>query len=324
MFGKSDKLTVTVSARRDEAEGVISLELSDKQGKNLPEFTAGSHIDLHLGKELIRQYSLTNNPTETHRYLIGVLREPNSRGGSIAVHEDLKLGSELEISAPRNNFLLDETATETILMAGGIGVTPMLAMAQRLRSLNKNFKLHYCVRSQSRAAFLPLIDSASLTKFVDLHLDDGAPSQKFDALAELKPAVGKHLYVCGPPGFMSYILDSAKKNNWPEERLHVEYFGAKPVDATAAPAGSFRVRAKKSNKEFEVPANKSIAKCLIENGIAIPTSCENGICGTCLTPVLEGLPDHQDSFQTKGEKEKNNMMTVCCSRSKSPLLVLDI
>ncbi|MDI9409207.1 MAG: PDR/VanB family oxidoreductase [Candidatus Pacebacteria bacterium] len=325
MFKSTGQIKVVVAARRDEADGIISLELRHPDGKNLPAFVAGSHIDLHLGKDLIRQYSLTNDPAETNRYLIGVLREPQSRGGSIAVHDKLKVGVALEISQPRNSFPLDESAKHTVLMAGGIGVTPMLAMALRLKSLGKSFELHYCVRSKSRAAFVPLIEEAGLKDHVHFHFDDGEPSQKLDPSKSLKPASGTHLYVCGPGGFMEFILKSARTNKWSEDQLHVEYFGAKPVDASAAAAaGSFRVKAKKSNKEFEVPPNKSIAKCLMENGIAIPTSCENGICGTCLTGVLEGIPDHQDSFQTKAEKEKNNMMTVCCSRSKSPLLVLDI
>ncbi|MCX8502137.1 MAG: PDR/VanB family oxidoreductase [Alphaproteobacteria bacterium] len=324
MFKNSDLISVVVAARNDEADGIISLELTQKGGKKLPEFTAGSHIDLHLGKDLIRQYSLANHPDETHRYLIGVLREPNSRGGSVAVHDRLQPGTELKISAPRNNFPLAESARHSMLLAGGIGVTPMLAMAQRLKSLGKPFELHYCIRSRARAAFLLLIEASGLKEFVHFHYDDGYAQNRFDAQASLKPAADTHLYVCGPGGFMDYILGAARANGWSESLLHVEYFGAKPTPANAAPTGSFRVRAKKSNKEFEVPANKSIAKCLIENGIAIPTSCENGICGTCLTPVLEGIPDHQDSFQTKAEKEKNTMMTVCCSRSKSPLLVLDI
>ena len=328
LFGKKPaELKLRIKSHKPVATSIVGIELVSANGKELPSFTAGSHLDLHLGKdgsgqELIRQYSLANDPSETDRYQLGVLLEPKSRGGSEWVHNQLKEGMEITTSLPRNQFPLNEKAKHSILVAGGIGVTPILSMAHRLHSLGQSFDFYYVMRSIDRAAFYETMQKSGFAKNVKLHCDEGDPSKLFQAEKLLVNNPGSHLYVCGPGGFMGFILGSARKNGWSEDSLHVEYFGAKPVEAGTQ--GTFKVRAKKSNKEIEVAANQSIAKALQLNGIAVPTSCENGICGTCLTPVLEGTPDHKDSFQTNAEKAKNNMMTVCCSRSKSPMLVLDI
>ncbi|MCX8506170.1 MAG: PDR/VanB family oxidoreductase [Alphaproteobacteria bacterium] len=326
-----EKIKAKVMAYDKIATDIVRIELADPNGHALPEFTAGSHIDLHLPTtpELIRQYSLANDPIENHRYVIGVLREANSRGGSVAVHDRLAVGTIVTISAPRNAFALNETASHSILCAGGIGITPLLAMAQRLLRLKQSFELHYCVRSADRAAFMEILRRPEFADKIFLHCDDGDAAQKFDPKSVFGKAAGSattHLYCCGPNGFMSYVLDAARAQKWPEERLHVEYFGAKPMEVSteAASVGSFKVIAKKSGKEFTLQPGQSIAKTLIKGGIPIPVSCESGICGTCLTKVIEGRPDHQDSFQTDKEKASNKSMTVCCSGSLDPVIVLDV
>ncbi|MDI9349614.1 MAG: PDR/VanB family oxidoreductase [Candidatus Symbiobacter sp.] len=334
MTQSAAKITTRVTAHDVVATDIVRLSLEAADGKALPEFTAGAHIDVFLpGKpgeaEIIRQYSLANDPSESHRYVIGVLREPASRGGSVAVHDHLSVGAALTISAPRNAFPLNEKASHHILCAGGIGITPILAMAQRLQSIGRSFELHYCVRSADRAAFMEVLRQPGYDGKIFLHCDDGDDGQKFKAeklLARTAPATSNHLYCCGPSGFMNFVLTTARDKKWPEERIHVEYFGAKPVEVTAAAAnlGAFKVIAKKSGKEFMIKPDQSIARVLIKGGIPIPTSCENGICGTCLTKVIEGRPDHRDSFQTDKEKAANNYMTVCCSGALDPVLVLDI
>jgi vanillate monooxygenase ferredoxin subunit len=314
-------LETVIAQRREEADGIISLELMAADGSQLPPFEAGSHIDLHLGDGLVRQYSLCGNPRDLSRYRLGVLLEPQSRGGSRAVHERLLIGARARISLPRNHFGLVESAAHSILMAGGIGITPMLSMAWRLAELDASFDLHYCTRSLTRTAFRHLLTEHPYAGHLTLHLDDGPQAQKFDC-ARLcgEPQAGKHLYVCGPGGFMSYVINAAERLGWAPQNVHREYFSS-TVDLSG---DVFCVRAARSGIQVTVPAAKSIAAVLMENGVNVPLSCESGVCGTCLTRVLEGTPDHRDMYQTDDEKSSNTQMTLCCSRSKTPLLVLDI
>lgn len=319
-MSETAKLQVTVAERTSEADGIISVELRAAAGGSLPSFAAGSHVDVHVGPDLFRQYSLCNDPAETHRYVLGVLLEPTSRGGSAAVHA-LEPGHMLTISHPRNNFPLDETAHKSILVAGGIGITPMLAMAHRLHTLGADFEFHYCARTKSRAAFLDRLAASPFASKVQLHFDDGADDQRFTLDKYLKPQAGTHLYVCGPGGFMDYVTGGAKRLGWQPNQVHLEYFSA-TIDDSANKA--FTIKTTKSKLELVVPPDKSIARVLKDNGVSIPVACEEGVCGTCLTAVVEGIPDHRDLFQTDEEKEENSYMTVCCSRAKTAVLVLDI
>ncbi len=315
------EIDVVVTRRDVEADGIISLELRDAGGGPLPAFTAGSHIDVMVTADLTRQYSLMNDPAETDRYVIGVLREPNSRGGSAAVHDHFLVGRHATISTPRNHFPLTEGAGRTILLAGGIGVTPMLAMAHRLTALGAEFALHYCARTKTRAAFLDLIDASAFAARAHIHFDDGAPEQYFSAERDLSPIDDAHLYVCGPGGFMDFVIGGAKALGWPHDNIHLEYFSNTIVeDGNRA----FTVRLARSGRELTIPADKSIANVLKENGVAVPVACEEGICGACLTGVISGLPHHRDVFMTDEEHEANKEMTLCCSRAKGDLLVLDI
>jgi len=315
-------IEVQVAARHDEALDICSYELVAVGGQALPAFSAGSHIDVHLPGGLVRQYSLCNHPEERHRYLIGVLKDPASRGGSHSLHEQILPGMRLQISEPRNLFTLAPQARRSLLFAGGIGITPILCMAEHLAQSGAAFELHYCARSQERAAFVERLRRSPYADRVFLHFDE-EPDTALDAAALLaKPSDDLHLYVCGPGGFMQHVLDTAKDQGWAQDCLHREYFAAAPIDTRAD--GSFSVKLASSGQVFEVPADRSIVQVLESHGIDVPVSCEQGVCGTCLTRVLEGVPEHRDLFLTEAEQACNDQFTPCCSRSKTPLLVLDL
>ena len=315
-----EQIEVIIAKRAIEADGIISLDLVAADGGPLPPFEAGAHIDVHLGPGLVRQYSLCNDCTERDRYRLGVLLEGNSRGGSRAMHR-LDVGQRLRISLPRSNFRLVEDAGHSILVAGGVGITPLMTMARRLQAIGAAFDFHYCVRTRSRAAFLEELQGSSFSSRVSVHFDDGTDEQRFTVERYLsQPRPDAHLYVCGPAGFMEYVTEGARSVAWSRECVHVEYFSA-DVDIGGA---AFTLRAERSGKTLTVPSDKTISEVLYENGIAVPLSCEQGVCGTCLTRVLDGVPDHRDLFQTDEEKAANTYMTICCSRSKSATLVLDL
>jgi len=315
-------LHLIVSARTQEADGVCSFELEAPLGGELPAFTAGAHIDVHVQPGIVRQYSLCGDPAERRRWRIAVLREPRSRGGSSGMHEQVQPGATLRVSEPRNHFAL-VTSPHSLLVAGGIGVTPILAMAKTLRREGRAFELHYGARSAARSAFRSEIASefGARTHF---HFDDGEPAQKFDAEAVLSGAQGEtHLYVCGPAGFMDHVLGTARCLGWAEDVLHREYFAA-PVAPTPAADGAFDVRLARSGISLNIPANKSVLEVLLGAGVDVPHSCESGVCGTCATRVLEGTPDHRDAYFTGAERAKGDQFTPCCSRSTTPVLVLDL
>ena len=318
-------LTLRVVRKWREAEDIWSFELADPEGRELPPFTAGSHLDVEVAPGLVRQYSLCNDPRSRGHYQIGVLREPVSRGGSVALIDGVEEGRDIRVSAPRNHFELDPSANRSLLLAGGVGITPILCMAERLANAGAAFEMHYAARSPGRAAFQDRIAASAFADKAVFHFDDGPDDQRLDLDALLSdPAPGAHLYVCGPTGLIEAALATAKAKGWPDACVHREFF-APPGDAEALnEGGAFKVRLASSGREFDIPPHIPIIKVLAEAGIDIPTSCEEGVCGTCLTRVLEGEPDHRDSFLTDGEKAANDQMTPCCSRSKTPLLVLDL
>lgn len=222
-------IDVIVSDRRELASGQIALELRRADDGPLPAFAAGAHVDLRVTDEITRQYSLCNEPGETGFYRLGVLADPQSRGGSLAVHRHFHPGWRTRISAPKNHFPLAEDAPLSILVAGGIGVTPLLAMARRLRRLGRAFAYHYCARSADLAGFAQEL-RASFPKEFQLHCDDGAPGQKFDPGPVFSTARDQaHVYVCGPSGFMNWVIEAAEKAGLPPERIHREYFQAKAI-----------------------------------------------------------------------------------------------
>ena len=313
---------VRIARKTPEAVDICSFELVDPAGGDLPAFSAGSHIDVQAAPGLVRQYSLCNPPSESHRYQIAVLRDANSRGGSAAMHA-LKEGQTLAISIPKNYFPLNRDAGHSLLLAGGIGITPLLCMAQGLSSLGSSFEFHYCARSASRAAFVERIVRSAFAPSVRVYYDDGPASQRLEAcsLFSSQPP-DTHLYVCGPAGFMDAMLAAAREAGWPEDRLHREYFSAASFDTRGD--GSFEVQIASTGAVIRVEPHRSVAAALAVAGIEVPTSCEQGVCGTCLTRVLQGTPDHRDMYLTPQEQEQGDHFTPCCSRAKSARLVLDL
>jgi vanillate monooxygenase ferredoxin subunit len=315
-------LHVRVACKTAEAQDIAGFELVAADRAALPAFSAGAHIDVHLPRGLLRQYSLCSDPRETHRYRIAVLREPASRGGSLAMHA-LKEGDTLAISAPRNHFTLAAQATEHLLLAGGIGITPIVSMAEQLAAAGAPFELHYATRSASRTAFLAHLRDAAYAGCAHIHHSDGAAMQRLDLAAVVaQPRPGRHLYVCGPAGFIDATLAAAHAAGWPSETLHREYFAA----PAAAPAeqGAFEVQIASTGAVIRVAHDQSVVAALAAAGIERPLSCEQGVCGTCLTGVLDGKPDHRDVYLTDEEHARGDCFTPCCSRALSPRLVLDL
>lgn len=316
-------LPVRLVRKDAETRDICTFELQASDGSPLPAFEAGAHIDVHVPGGPVRQYSLCNPPGETHRYEIAVLRDAKSRGGSVGMHA-LCAGQALTISAPRNHFPLAEGAPHHVLFAGGIGVTPLLAMAHALAARGASFELHYCTRSPSATAFRQRIAGSAWAGRAVFHHDDGPAASRLDAQALLSsPALqGAHLYVCGPAGFMDGVLAAGRAAGWSEERLHREYFAATPVDTGAD--GAFEVQIASTGLVISVPAHQSVTAALTQHGIEVFTSCEQGVCGTCVLRVLDGTPDHRDMYLTEDERAQNTQFTPCCSRARSARLVLDL
>ena len=239
------------------------------------------------------------------------------------MHEAVREGDLLTIGAPRNNFQLDAGARESLLFAGGIGVTPMISMALHLKAEGAPFQLHYFTRSIEHTAFHALLSTPDLAGRVHLHyaLEPESVRQYLRRVLWHRPE-GGHLYICGPRPFMD-LVEATAAATWPPEAVHVEYFVADPR-ALAGPKDAFEVVLARTGGTFHVPEGRTIVEVLSENGVAVEVSCEQGICGTCLIGVLDGVPDHRDMFLTDEEKAACSKMTPCVSRAKSPRLVLDL
>jgi len=283
----------------------------------LPGAEPGAHIDLILPNGMERQYSLIDYGPTLPEYTVGVKRDANSRGGSLYMHDQLRVGMRLSIIPPRNNFPLKDDAALVVLLAGGIGITPIYCMVKKLVALKRPFELHYSSRSRADAAFL---DELTQHKQVRFHFDDEAAG-KFLPVADIvaKAPTNAHLYCCGP-GPMLAAFEAATAA-WPPAQIHVEYFTPK---FTAAQEGGFIVELARSKRELVIPPGKSILQAVREAGIQVPHSCEEGVCGACETRVISGIPDHRDSILTEQERKESATMMICCSGSKSPRLVLDI
>jgi ferredoxin-NADP reductase len=313
---------VVIARKTIEATDITSFHLAAMDGRPLPPCGAGAHIDVHLPGGLSRQYSLCNDPANSQHYQIGVLRVPASRGGSHAMHR-LNEGAIIRISDPKNHFPLVEGASYSLLLAGGIGITPILSMAERLYRLDANFELHYCARSPERAAFRQRILDSPFAARSAFYFSEGPAHQQVDLpelLAQVDP--GRHLYVCGPKGFMDTVITTALQLGWDEQQVHREYFAG---SATASKDDSaFDIKLASSGAVVRVAPGQSAVAALAKAGINIPVSCEQGVCGTCVTRVLDGVPDHRDLFLNTAEKARNDCFTPCCSRSLSPSLTLDL
>lgn len=314
----NETFAVRVEAIAREAQGIVSFDLRPPGGGSLPAFTAGAHIDVLLPGGKVRSYSLVNPQEETHRYVIAVSRDAASRGGSRFMHEAVRAGDTLTIAAPRNNFPLAEAAEHSVLIAGGIGITPLWCMIQRLEVLGRSWELHYCARTRERAAFAePLRALGGRARFT-FDAEPGASMLDIARVVSGAPAHA-HLYCCGPlPMLEAFERATAGRD---PARVHVEYFSAKEAPSVD---GGFTVRLARSGMALDVPKGKTILDTLLDNGVDVPYSCLEGVCGTCEARVLEGTPDHRDLVLTREEKAANRSIMVCCSGSKSPTLVLDL
>jgi vanillate O-demethylase ferredoxin subunit len=313
---------VQVSKRTEEALGICSLELVSVDGQRLPSFEAGAHVELQIAVGTIRHYSLCNSPAESHRYEIAVLKDPNSRGGSVWVHDNVRLGDQVFIRGPINRFALAENPRGgSLLFAGGIGITPLLSMAEALSSVNGDFALHYCARSAQQMAFRERIERASFAQCVTFHLDDAPADQRLDVDAVIRGADPKaHIYVCGPSGFIDHVFEGAKRAGWEPSSLHCEHFSG----STSESGRPFRIKIAHTGESYLVPADKTVIEVLAENGIVIPVSCEQGVCGTCITKVIAGDPDHRDRYLTPAERAKKNQFMPCVSRAMTDELLIDL
>lgn len=318
----SNWISARVARKEETATGIFAFELVDPEGKELPPFDAGAHIDIKIGDK-IRQFSLSNAPSERHRYVLGVQRELNGRGGSAAFCDTIGEGDIVTFKGPENLFPLVPDASETVLLAGGIGVTPILAMAERLHVLGKPFVFHYCTRSRARTAFHDRVVEAEYAGNVRFHFDDGPEEQRPDLAAILgQPAPGKHVYICGPTVMMDLAVEIAKKQGWDDAHIHLERFVG--VEAKPGDAREFLIEIHKTGQLVTIPANKTVVEALRDVGIEIPVSCEQGVCATCLTNIVAGIPDHRDLILTNQEHESGKIFTPCVSRALSDVLVIDL
>jgi ferredoxin-NADP reductase len=310
-------IDVRLTAIRYAARDTNLYELARLDGKPLASYEPGAHIDVHLPNGIVRQYSLIEAEPDPTRYTIGVKRDPASRGGSRYVHDELRVGKSFQISAPRNNFPLVENASHVVLFAGGIGITPIWCMVQRLAKLGRSWKLYYACRSRSDMAFLQALEAMSSAQF---HFDDES-EEKFLDVASIVAATpaDAHLYCCGPTPMLKAF--EAATANWPRDHIHIEYFTPKQE---AAKTGGFVVELARSGQEFVIPEGKSILQVLLDAGVDVDYSCELGICGACEQRVISGTPEHRDAILTEEEQAANTKVMICCAGCKSERLVLDL
>lgn len=311
----ADRLLVRLTSITYAANNISLFEFSSINDIALPPASAGAHIDIHLPNNEVRQYSLVLG-LRTDCYIVGIKKEVAGRGGSLYIHDTLKVGNIIEISAPRNNFPLREDAAHTTLIAGGIGITPIWSMAWRLQQLGKSWELHFASRSPEDAAFFRQLRTFSQVQF---HFDcenEGRPIDLQSLLAKVPQDA--ELYCCGPmPMLEAFERASAGR---PPTAIHTEYF----TPRHEAAAGGFTVRLSQTGIDIEVPAGSSILDALLDAGIVVPYSCTEGICGACQVGVVKGIPDHRDSVLNEEERAANNCMMVCCSGCKEGVLVLDL
>jgi ferredoxin-NADP reductase len=296
-------------------------ELVAPDGGELPPFDAGAHIDVVIAPEYLRQYSLAGDPADRTRYVLGVQAEASGRGGSKLMHRAFRAGRRVFVSAPRNHFPLVEDATRSLLFAGGIGVTPLLAMAHRLHALEKPFEFHYSFRSRDSASFLADIEAAPWRAHVALHVTTEGSRADFSRLVP-RYEPGFHLYACGAARFMDAVFDAAHAKGWPDEALHKEYFSVpEPPDYVNHP---FVLRLARSGRAVEVPAGLRATEALAAVGIVVDTKCSDGICGVCATPYTAGEVEHRDYVLSA--RERSHKMVLCCSRAKAAggEIVLDL
>jgi phthalate 4,5-dioxygenase reductase subunit len=311
-------MPLRVEGAEEIAQGIFSFELRHPDGSDLPEFTSGSHLTLRVPNGLIRKYSLCNDPAERDRYVIGVRREAEGRGGSVSLVDEAKVGDTLLVSAPRNDFKLVKSAAGYIFIAGGIGITPIMSMIRHLKNTGGGrFKLYYLTRSPEMTAFREELSGPDFRGQVTIHHDRGDPEKAFDLWPVLAQPKGQQIYCCGPRPLMEAVRDMT--GHWSSSAVHFEAFN-EPARATAEDK-PFRVRLARSGDAIDVPVGVTILEALRLHGVQVPSSCESGTCDTCRTKLLEGEADHRDLVLTEHERDSNIM--VCVSRARSEELVID-
>jgi vanillate O-demethylase ferredoxin subunit len=314
-------LTVRVQSVIQEATGIRSFMLVSAAGARLPDFEPGAHIDVEVPGGHLRQYSLCDPPWEGH-YRIAVLDVQGGRGGSAAMHREVRRGDLLRISHPRNTFPLVRNARHSILVAGGIGITPIISMAQQLDRQQGSYELHYCTRAPDRTAFLDRILLMERAGKAHLHFDGGEPGRHLDSSGMLKKyEEGAHLYFCGPNPFMQALR--AASAHWPRATVHWEYFGSPQGEAPEGDSRTqFKVELIRSKRVIRVSGEESILSGIRKAGIHCPSSCEAGVCGTCRTRYVSGRAIHGDYLLT--EEERREFLLPCSARVADNSLVLDL
>lgn len=321
----SDIIEVIVDGLWRQGSQSLAVRLVAQNGQPLPGWQPGAHIDVHLPCGIIRQYSLTGPESPDDGYLICVALEKTSRGGSRYIHQQLRPGQTLLISHPRNLFHL-HAAERVTLLAAGIGITPLYAMALRLGAEGVPFTLHYYLKNRQQGAFVRELQQRFSAESVVIHSSCEEDSARHNLAAALKDAHNGHpIYLCGPEGFMATARRVARENGWTETLIHSEAFQPIVTPAGAQEGETFNVTLASSGEQWPVPPDKTIAQVLQENGVAVPLSCEMGICGACLTPVIDGVVDHRDTVQSEAEKSASaQQIALCCSRSRSANLCIDL
>ena len=317
--GRTPQVEVSVTRKWLTAAGIAAFELAPVSGQ-LPSFQPGAHVDVHLPNGLVRQYSLTNGPGLTAVYRLGVKLEPDSRGGSRYMHESVGEGDTLQLSEPHNNFPLRRDAARTVLIAGGIGVTPLLSMAQTLERQQLGWELHYFAQSDDHVAFGEVLEplSAGLVKHLGL-----SPEQTADELEKITHGyeAASHVYICGPGPMIKAARTIAAGAGWPEDAVHFEYF---KNESDLDDASSFEVVLARRGQTVVVGEGVSVLESLRDAGVDMPSSCEQGLCGTCMVTVLEGELDHQDVYFNDSERAAGDRLLTCVSRATSKRIVLDL
>ncbi|VWB19383.1 ferredoxin [Burkholderia aenigmatica] len=321
-FPPGDRIAAVVVEAAMLTPEIRGIVLAAADGAALPAAEPGAHVEVRLPDGIVRHYSIVERVADGSTYRIAVLREPRSRGGSAYLVERLAPGDALDVSTPRNHFALDEHASEYMLIAGGIGITPILPMARRLDALGKSFTLLYLARSRERMALRDAIECGPLRENTRLHCSEQHGEADLRTLLGV-PRAGAQVYVCGPGRLIDGVLDAAR--DWPAGAVRFERFGAAAVPREPeAGAQAFEVELARTGRRFAVPAGRSILDVLRDERIAVDSVCGEGVCGTCAVTLLDGEAEHRDCLQTDAERRANNLIYICVSRAKSSRLVLDL
>ena len=311
-------MPLRVTRNEKIADGIHLMEFRDAAGKPLPEFSAGAHIAIRVPNGALRKYSLCNDPAERDRYLVAVKREANGRGGSSNLIDNVKTGDQLMVTAPVNDFGLPPRAQDFLFIAGGIGITPIMAMIRQVQAEGKRFRLFYCTRSPETTAFIDELSAPSFKDMVTIHHDHGDPACSLDLRPVLQERKNReHLYCCGPRPLMEAVRNMT--GHWSQASVHFEAFSEaethKPTDKP------FKVRLARSGEVIEVATDQTILEALRAHGLDVPSSCETGTCGTCRTKLLAGEADHRDLVLAAHERADNIM--ICVSRARSDEITID-